>query len=272
MILISIIVPTYNRPDALTAVLEGYLAQTDPNFEVIIADDGSKEETRDLVRFYMSKPGFSVSHVWQEDQGYRLAAVRNRAIAASRADYIIFTDGDCIPLPDFVQQHRLLAEQGWFLAGKRILFSEAFTKRVLSDHIPVHEWNVWQWLGARLQRNINRWLLFLRLPVSGLMRKFWAKRWQSAMTCNLSAWRSDLLRVNGVDETFTGWGREDSDLVIRLIHAGVGRKSARFGVPPVLHLCHKQVDRSSLVENSKLLKDSINSKRSYAMLGVNQYL
>jgi glycosyltransferase involved in cell wall biosynthesis len=272
MMHISVIVPTYNRPDALAAVLEGYLAQTDPNFDVIVADDGSKEATRALVMSYMSKPGFSVSHVWQEDQGYRLAAIRNRAIAASRADYIIFTDGDCIPLPDFVLRHRRLAEQGWFLAGKRILLSEGFTKRVLSDHLPVHTWGFRQWLGARMQKNINRCLPFLNLPVGRALRKFRAGRWESAMTCNLSAWRADLLRVNGVDESFTGWGKEDSDLVIRLIYAGVRRKSARFGVPPVLHLWHKQVDRTSLAENERKFEQRLRSRETIAVRGVDQYL
>lgn len=272
MMLISVIIPTYNRPDALAAVLEGYLIQTDPNFEVIIADDGSKDETRGLVRSYITRPRFSLSHVWQEDQGYRLAAIRNRAVAASRADYIIFTDGDCIPLPDFVLQHRRLAEKGWFLAGKRILLSESFTNHVLSDHLPVHTWSARQWLGARVQRDINRWLPFLSLPLGGLLRKCRANKWESAMTCNLSAWRTDLLRVNGVDETFTGWGKEDSDLVVRLIYAGVRRKSARFAVPPVLHLWHKQLTRTSLVENQRKFEQRLKSREIIAARGINQYL
>lgn len=270
--LISVIVGVYNRPDALAAVLDGYLVQTDRNFDVIIADDGSREETRDLVMSYRKRASFPLAHVWQEDQGYRLAAIRNRAIAASQASYIIFTDGDCIPLPDFVLQHRQLAEKGWFLAGKRILLSEAFTNRILRDHVAVQNWNVYQWIMARIQRKINRWLPFLSLPGGTLMRKLGANKWEGAMTCNLSAWREDLLHVNGMDETFTGWGKEDSDLVIRLIHAGVGHKSARFAVSPVLHLWHAPASREGLAENQLKLEQRLRSREIRALRGVDQYL
>jgi glycosyltransferase involved in cell wall biosynthesis len=270
--LISVIVPTYNRPDALAAVLEGYLVQTDRSFDVIVADDGSRDETKKLVMSYKKRARFPLSHVWQEDQGYRLAAIRNRAISISEASYIIFTDGDCIPLPDFVIQHRRLAESGWFLVGKRILLNETFTSRILRDHIAVHNWKMDQWMMARIQGEINRWLPFLSLPGGASMRKLWANKWEGAMTCNLSAWREDLLRINGMDENFTGWGKEDSDLVIRLLYSGVRRKSARFAVPPVLHLWHKENDRSSLAENRRRLDDVLKSDRIRAIRGLSQYL
>ena len=271
MMRISVIITTYNRPDALTAVLEGYLAQTDRKFELIIADDGSKEETKEVVLTYGNRAAFPVEHVWQEDRGFRAAAIRNRALVATEADYIIFSDGDCIPLPDFVSRHRLLAEKGWFVVGNRILLNEAFTNRILSGDIAVHTWDVRQWLGARMRGHTNRWLPLLSLSLLSPLRKARPHRWEGAMTCNLSVWREDLLFVNGFDETYSGWGLEDSDLVIRLIQSGLGRKSARFAAP-VLHLWHKENDRSSLVENRRRLEHRLQSREICATRGVRQYL
>lgn len=271
MMRISVIITTYNRPDALAAVLEGYLAQSDRQFDLIIADDGSKEDTKEVVLTYGRRAAFPVTHVWQEDQGFRAAAIRNRALMRTGADYILFSDGDCIPFPDFVARHRQLAEKGWFVVGNRILLSETFTNRVLSDHVPVHAWSVWQWLQARLHGHANRWLPLLPLPVASSLRKWRNQRWEGAMTCNLSAWREDLLFVNGFDEIYSGWGLEDSDLVIRLIQSGLKRKSARFATP-VLHLWHKENDRSSLAENRRRLEERLQSGEICARFGVRQHL
>jgi glycosyltransferase involved in cell wall biosynthesis len=265
----AVIVPTYNRPDALAAVLEGYLAQDDLDFELIVADDGSTEATRNLVESYIARAPFPMRHVWQEDQGFRLAAVRNRAVAATRAEYIIFTDGDCIPARHFVAAHKQLAEKGWFLSGNRVLVSEGFTREVLERQLPVHAWRAGEWLRAWLRGAINRWIPLIRLPDAGL-RKATPDKWRGAKTCNLSLWREDLLKVNGVDESYSGWGLEDSDLVIRLMHAGVRHKSARFAAP-VFHLWHRENDRSQLPENQKRLDDLMRSTRVRAEQGIDRY-
>src|SRR3989304_4496070 len=144
----AIIVTTYNRPDALEAVLAGYQAQRDAGFELLVADDGSTDETRRVIGEFKSRAAFPVTHVWHEDRGFRAAAVRNRTLAATQADYIVFSDGDCVPAPRFVAQHQRLAERGWFVAGNRILLSEAFTRRVLGAALPIHEWRIAQWLGG----------------------------------------------------------------------------------------------------------------------------
>lgn len=267
---IAIIVTTYNRPDALAAVLEGYLAQTDTDFEVLVADDGSTEETAAVVRQFQARAAFPIRHVWQEDIGFRAAAIRNRALAATGADYVVFTDGDCVPPTDFVAAHCALAEPGWFLAGNRLLLSPTFTEQVLREKIPIHLWHSSDWLRARLKGYITRLMPLLRLPDLPL-RKIAPRRWQGAKTCNLSAFRSDLLRVNGLDESYTGWGLEDSDLVIRLIRAGIRNKSARFAAP-VLHLWHQENDRSKLQENRQRLEAVLAATHTRAQLGVDQYL
>ena len=265
----AVVVTTYNRPDALAAVLEGYLRQADSRFDLIVADDGSTSETRAVVDQFMRVANFPVQHVWQEDLGFRAAAIRNRALAATDAAYVIFTDGDCIPGPGFVAAHRHLAQEGCFLAGNRVLISERFTQDLLGRQLPVQSWGRWQWWRARMRGDINRWLPLVRLP-DGAFRRWQPGRWQGVKTCNLSAWRSDLLRVNGFDEAYSGWGLEDSDLVIRLLHAGLRHKSARFAAP-VFHLWHRENDRSRLPENQRMLEDLLRSDRVQARLGCDQY-
>lgn len=263
---IAVIASTYNRPDALSAVLEGYLAQSDRDFELIVADDGSTEETRKVIVSYQKRAPFDISHVWHEDRGFRAAAIRNRALEKTSAAYIIFSDGDCIPRPNFVALHRRLAERGWFLAGSRILLSETFTAGILTERRPIHTFSKGQWLHARLRGDINRLLPLFPLPLLSPLRKLAASRWQGVMTCNLSAWREDLRRINGFDESYSGWGLEDSDLTIRLIRSGIRRKSARFAAP-VLHLWHRQNSRTGFEENRQRLKELLCSQRTLAIRG-----
>ncbi len=268
---IAVIVATYNRPDALSALLEGYLHQDDSEYEVIIADDGSRDEVRKVVDAFTGRAPFPITYLWHEDRGFRAAVMRNRGIAATRAEYLIYTDGDCVPPRDFVSRHRRLAEPGYFLSGNRILLSEAFTARVLDEHLPLHDWRVPRWLGAWLRRDINRWVPLVRLP-DGAFRKRAPERWEGVKTCNFSAWREDLIAVNGFDESYAGkWGLEDSDLTIRMIHAGIRHKSARFAAP-VFHLWHREADKRGFDENRRLLDELIASERIRARIGVDQYL
>lgn len=267
---LAVIVTTYNRPDALAAVLDGYAAQEVPPHEMIVADDGSTEETRRVIAERAPKLPFPLRHVWHEDRGFRAAAIRNRALAQTEADYVIFSDGDCIPPRRFVKRHAALAEAGYFLAGNRILLSERFTARVLRHRLPIHEWPARKWLAAWTRRDVNRALPLLELP-DGAFRKRTPNRWKGVKTCNLSAWRRDLVAVNGLDETYCGWGLEDSDLVIRLMRAGIRHKSARFAAP-VFHLWHREFDRSRLAENQRRLEEVIGSRRIEALHGVSRYL
>jgi glycosyltransferase involved in cell wall biosynthesis len=267
---IAVIVTTYNRPDALSAVLEGCFVQTDPDFEVIVADDGSTEETAKVVREFQARAPFTIRHVWQEDIGFRAAAIRNRALAATDADYVVFTDGDCVPPPGFIASHRNLAERGWFLAGNRLMLMPDFTRQVLQEKLPIHLWGLSDWLIARWHGHILRWLPFIRLPDWDWLRKRTPQRWEGVKTCNLSAWRDDLLAVNGLEESYTGWGLEDSDLVIRLLRAGVKHKNARFSVP-LFHLWHAENDRRQLEENQQRLDAVLSSDHVRALHGVDQY-
>lgn len=265
----AVIVTTYNRPDALDAALAGYRAQDGGDFELLIADDGSRNDTRGLVERFAGTAPFPVTHVWQEDRGFRAGAARNRTLAQTGADYVIFSDGDCVPPPFFVNRHRALAERGAFLAGNRILLSAALTKKVLEERIPIHEWSNARWLAAWLKRDVNRALPLVILP-DAPWRSRAPDRWEGVKTCNFSAWREDLVRVNGFDERYSGWGLEDSDLVIRLLHARVRHKSARFAAP-VFHLWHPENDRSQLAENRARLDEILACDRIAALAGLDRY-
>lgn len=267
---LAVVVTTYNRPDALAAVLAAFGEQSDRDLELLVADDGSGPETAAVVEAHAARAPYPVEHVWQEDVGFRAAAIRNRALARTTADYVVFTDGDCVPPVGFVAMHRQLAEPGWFLSGNRLMLSRELTERVLREELPIHRWRARDWLRARRRGGIERVLPLIRLGDSPL-RKAAPRRWQGAKTCNLSAFRSDLLRVNGLDESYVGWGLEDSDLVVRLIRGGVGAKSARFAVP-VLHLWHRENDRSQLAENRRRLDEVIGASHVRARLGVDRYL
>jgi glycosyltransferase involved in cell wall biosynthesis len=266
----ALVIATYNRSDALAAVLEGYLHQSTTAFEVFVADDGSKDDVRVVTEAYAKRAPFPITHLWHEDKGFRAATMRNRALAATRADYVIYTDGDCVPRHDFVEQHQRFAEPGFFLSGNRILLSEAFTAQALQTQWPLYGTSPTQWLMAWLRRDINRLLPLVRLP-EGAFRKRSADKWQGVKTCNFSAWRKDLIAVNGFDEAYAGkWGLEDSDLAIRLIHAGVKHKNARFAAA-VFHLWHREADKRGFDDNQRLLDELLASKRSRARIGIDQY-
>lgn len=267
---LAVIVTTYNRPDALALVLAGYQAQTDADFELIVADDGSTDATRQLLDDLTRRTAFPIKHVWQEDMGFRAAAIRNQAALATQADYLLFTDGDCVPSRGFVAAHRRLAERGFFLAGNRILLGEALTAAATRDALPLHQWDMSTWQNVRRSGGINRTLPLRSLPLPGWLRKMAPRRWRGAKTCNLSLWRDDFERVNGFDERYNGWGLEDSDLVIRLIRAGVRHKSARFS-SPVFHLWHREFDRLSLPENQLRLDALLRSTEIRALQGLDEY-
>jgi len=264
--LISIIVTTCNREDALDAVLRSLSRQTDCDFEVIVADDGSGPATAALIESWKPKFGGRLSHVWQERLGFRAAEIRNRAIVASRGTYCIFLDGDCITRRDFVEVHRKLAEPGWFVTGNRILLSEQLTDTILREKLDAETWSYRAWTRQRAKGGINRTVPLVRLPLGPLRKLRW-HAWRGARSCNLGIWRADLDRVDGFDSDYAGWGREDSDLLVRLLHAGVRRKDGVFATG-VLHLWHPAADRSWLPDNDRKLDEARSGQRVKARRGL----
>jgi glycosyltransferase involved in cell wall biosynthesis len=240
--LITLIITTYNRPDALEMVLGGCLAQTDRNFEIVIADDGSGPPTRETIERTSERSPVRIAHVWQPDEGFRAAASRNKGIARAQGEYLIFLDGDCVPQRDFVESHRALAAPHTVVTGSRVLLGASLTEEALARRLPLHQQPAWFWLRQRAAGQINKVLpLLIRLPDIP-QRRVKGFVWRSIKTCNLAAWRRDIEAVNGFDETFTGWGHEDADLVARLHNAGVGRKNGMYATE-VFHLWHREAPR-----------------------------
>jgi len=267
---LALIITTYNRCDALRAVLDAFCAQTDPDFELIVADDGSGDATRQLVLSYRDQFKQGLKHIWHEDRGFRAAAIRNRACLASDADYIIFTDGDCIPAVNFVAAHRALARPNCFVAGNRVLLSRSLSDRALAERLPLNQWTTLQWLGARLKGDINRLLPLFELGTDWAFRDREPHRWEGVKTCNLAVWRKDLMAVNGFDESYEGWGMEDSDFVIRLLRNGQKHRSARF-ITRLFHLWHQENDRSALASNEARLRRLLEHTAVRAERGIDQY-
>ena len=266
---ISVVITTYNRPDALTAVVEACFLQDDKNFEIIIADDGSGANTRDCIDALRARAPVPLKHVWQPDEGFRAAMARNRGTLAANGDYIIFLDGDCIPQRDFIARHRALAQPGFLVSGSRILLSQRFTEQVLAEHIDVPALGLFDKLRYRLRGDMNKVLqLMLRWPDLGRVRRKFS--WRRIKSCNLAVWRADLENVNGFDESFVGWGHEDSDLVVRLFHAGVLRKDGALATE-VLHLWHREARRDEESSNRKVVLQRAADKTTQAARGLREH-
>lgn len=249
--LVSVVITTYNRSDALLAVLAGLARQTDRNFEVLVADDGSRAEHQSIIMNAPAAQALRTTLVWHPDVGFTASRVRNRGVAASRGEYIVFLDGDCVPEVDFIARHKLLACPGFFVNGSRVLLSSEFTTRVLSGAEQISGRSVWYWLRQRALGNASKLTGLLRLPeMSCRNRKVFS--WKGIRSCNLGCWRTDFERVDGFDESFVGWGHEDADFVLRLHNIGVVRKNG-FCATEVFHLWHKEAVRHQESHNAAVV-------------------
>jgi len=271
LMLITLIVTTYNSHKKLKKVIESLTIQSDSEFEIIIADDGSSEKNFDNTKKFIKKfkkilHNPEIKYVWHEDKGFRAAKIRNKAIKKSNGDYIIFLDGDCVPNKEFISFHRKLAEKNFFCRGNRVKISRKLSQDFLDGSVDITDLTITKLIKYRLTGNINRLLPLIRLK-SSFFRKTKKMKWQGAKTCNLAVWKDDLLKINGFDESFIGWGREDSDLVVRLINNGVKRKEGTFATG-VYHLWHKLNSRDNFSKNDKLLNQAIELKKIKAIKGL----
>ncbi|MEC4684158.1 MAG: glycosyltransferase family 2 protein [Nitrospirota bacterium] len=260
---ISVIISTYNRPHYLGRVMEGYMNQTCRDFEIVVADDGSTEETVSIVKEAAGESDIPILHVWHPDKGFQLAKIRNKAVAESFGDYIVFTDDDCVPDPRFVLDHHRYAEDGYFLQGHRVLIGKSASGEFgFRCAVPS------KLLVLLMKGEIGNFFNSVRMPCP-LIKK--GSSLKGIRGCNMSLFRKDFFAVNGFNEDFKGWGKEDSELVARLYKLGIKRKDVKFRAC-CFHLHHEFFDRDRLNRNIEILQQSVSGDIYYCRKGVDQYL
>ncbi len=262
----SLLISTYNWPGALEVCLLSALQQTFLPSEILIADDGSKDDTKALIDSFRTKTTIPIKHVWQKNEGFQAGKIRNKAFALATTNYIVQIDGDIIMHPKCIEDHINIAEEGYFIAGSRTLLNKELTesvikeKKILFGIYTKGSSNILNGLRIKFLREY----LSIRYKVSG-------KDKYDGKGCNMSFWKKDLLAVNGYDEAYVGWGKEDTDLVIRLINYGIKKKYLKMG-GIAYHLFHKLVPRDKLQENILKMNAVLEKRNTWAEKGLNQYL
>lgn len=260
----SLIITTYNRRDALALVLASVARQRVLPDEVIIADDGSRADTRELLETIAGDFPTALRHSWQEDDGFRAARSRNLAIAAARGEYLLLLDGDMLLHHEFVADHLRAAKPDCFVQGSRVLTSAALSARLLCAHsasIPF------------FARGIERRRNSLRLPWLSdlhLRRSEHNPAPRGIKTCNQGWWRTDLLALNGFDERMLGWGREDDELAARALNAGLRCRQLRFA-GLAYHLHHPERHQDGASSNDIYLQETRTTRATRAALGIDQH-
>jgi glycosyltransferase involved in cell wall biosynthesis len=265
---LAIVVSTYESAEPLHAVLWGLAEQSDPGFVLVVADDGSGSDTKAVVDRWRSRFGERLLHVWQPDEGFRLARVLNLGALAVDADYFAFMHGESIPRRNFVRAIRACIRPGWFVAGRRVDLSAALTARVLEQRLPVHRWGMLDWLRVRheaspiaaLTRRDRR-----RVGVTGVPEFSPHNRTYGYL---LGVGRRDFERVDGYDVRFVGWGEEDVDIATRLRR--IGLRCGHAGPDGTLvHLWHES-EIPAERPNWYLLQETEQSDRVEAIGGLRE--
>ena len=261
---LAVVISTYNQPGFLRLTLEGYRRQTDRNYCIYIADDGSSEATGQLIERMQRDFPVPIHHIRQSDHGFRKARIHNRVIAQVRETQTLLSDGDCIPPAGLVAAHRRYAGDDYFVSGSRVLLSRNYTEQLCKQPAFASTERLSCWLKRRLRGQVNRLLPLLLPPSLGPA----SQQLKGIRGCHLACPTAALRRINGFDESFEGWGREDSDLVARLLHAGLSRRNLRG--QPVLHLWHPESSRQQLADNDEILQACLHEKRIEALQGIKQ--
>lgn len=258
----SLIITTYNWPEALSQVLLSLTRQNLLPDEVIIADDGSGEPTKIVIEEFKKNCSIPIIHSWQKDEGFRLSKSRNIAISKAKSDYIVVIDGDMIMHEDFIKDHIRFSKKNTYLQGGRVLLQPDFSAKLLSQNESLKP----TFFSSDTKNKIN----LLRIPfltfIIGLKSN---KSLNRIRGCNFSIFREDIIKVNGFNEEFNSWGKEDSEFVARLLNSGLVRRNLKFsGIQ--YHLYHTQGDALSV--NFDLLDMTMSKKLEWCSIGIDQYL
>jgi glycosyltransferase involved in cell wall biosynthesis len=256
---ISLIITTYNREDALNVVLKSVAKQTLLPDEILIADDGSTETTAEVIHEHQKLLPIPLIHCHHPDLGFRVSHIRNKAIRNASCDYIILTDGDMILHQDFVKDHAESAKPGFFIQGSRVLIDEITTKKTIENHRIR-----FSWISKGITNRFNAMHSALLMHIVRIGKK----DYHGIRSCNMSAWRKDIFAINGFNEAFVGWGREDSEFAVRLLNSGKKRLNLRFGAI-CYHLWHRSNQENTLLsKNDTELQIAIDQKRTWCNQGL----
>jgi len=263
---VALIVSTYNRPDALDLCLKSILNQRVLPDEILIADDGSGNETRELINQYKEKNIVPIHHIWHKDDGFKLAQIRNKAIAQSSCDYIIQIDGDLILHPYFIKDHKEFAKPQSFVRASRVYLSEKLTNEKLSYkdiNIKLFQPGISN-IFSSFRISFLRFLFEKKYKIKG------DELWE-IHGCNMAYWREDAIKVNGYNEDFVGWGPEDKEFVARLVNLGLKKRFLKCG-GIAYHLWHPINSKDNLSRNISIFEETKFSKRLFCQSGINKYL
>ncbi|NTW81745.1 MAG: glycosyltransferase [Chlorobiaceae bacterium] len=258
----SLVITTYNRPEALELSIRSALSQSVPPFEIIIADDGSTCETAFLIDNLSPLSHVPLIHVWQEDLGFRAAASRNRAIAETKGNYIVIIDGDMLLDTDFIRDHRSMALEGSFIQGSRVLLSRENSDMRLETKVTD---------VSPFEKGLGNRKNTLRLPWLSGRLAIKNRSLSGIRSCNMSFFRKDCILINGFNEDFVGWGREDSEFAVRMMNKGILRRNVKFSAI-AYHLWHPENSRKQLAENDRLLERAIDEHVTFCRNGIDKYL
>lgn len=263
--LITVVITTYNRSEALVPVLAALAAQDDKGFEVVVADDGSTQAHQDALQAAALRLHLPITHVWHPDVGFTASEVRNLGVATAQGNYIVLLDGDCVPETDFIRRHRMLREPGYFVNGSRVMLSEGLTQQAITGTTQLYGQGAAFWLRQRFSGGASKLGGLLRLPDWG-MRKQQGFVWKGIRSCNMGVWKQDYITVDGFDQSFVGWGHEDADFVLRLHNAGISRKNG-FAATEVYHLWHRQASRKDESKNAATVRERMQSAQVLPTIG-----
>lgn len=258
----SLCIATYNWPEALRLCLDSVLMQSHMPIEIIVCDDGSSESTRMVIEDFQKRSPIPVVHVWQPDEGFQLARIRNKGFAVAKGDYIIQTDGDLMLHRNFIRSHLHFSKKGSFLSGTRVPMDEILSSEILQKG-EVRYPSIFSGHIRKKYNAIDSTLLAsLHMKLVGKQ-----KRYNYVLGCNMSFWKEDLLLVNGYDETFKGWGKEDNDIAVRLMNAKIKLEFLKYaGI--AYHFYHREATRQNLEENMRMLNDAVRSGKTRIKQGI----
>ncbi|MFV0330271.1 MAG: glycosyltransferase family 2 protein [Dysgonomonas sp.] len=253
---VGIVISTYNNPEWLKKTLWGYTTQSHSAFELIIADDGSDNRTRELVESFKKDYFPDIKHVWHADEGFRKCKILNEALIVAESEYLIFTDQDCIPRKDFIETHLKYAQKGYFLSGGYSRLPMDLSKSISFDDITSGNAFNLDWLKTHGLKSSFKNTKFTKSSSFASFMNFITPAKASWNGCNSSGWKEDMLAINGFNEAMQ-YGGLDREFGERLVNFGIRSKQIRYSAI-CLHLDHaRPYKKIDLIKKNKAIRRNV---------------